>query len=449
MPDATSRALDERLGLEAESDVRALGVSRVRAWTLTCLAMLALSVTLIDRQALAALAVSVTGSIGISEFAYGWLSTAFAGAYLLGSLPAARLIQRIGPRWGLAVTLAATSLVTGLHGSVTSFWALLVLRVALGLAVAPAFACAAQTVHFVLPFKDRARGIGMLYMGNSLGSALCPPISVGLASLCGWSDAFAWVGMIGIVWVPFWVATAFGGQVRSTLDSLRPPPLADRSTKRSSQDTLRSTFAQVLANPAALRGILVVAAAAPVTTIMLIWGAKYLARDHGLVQGEVGRYLWLPALLFGSSSLLFGELRARSARTRARTRPPRLLLTVAALLAMLIAAVPLAHEPRTCVLIASVAMMGSGGLYTLATTDILTHSRAGTIPIATGLTTLTQSLVYIVVSPIIGKTVERCGNYDWVMMAAGLWVIPGCVYWLVHASLGPRAARPLIARRQV
>ncbi len=48
--DATVTALEERLGLEAESDVRALGVSRRRAWTLTLLAMLALSVTLIDRQ---------------------------------------------------------------------------------------------------------------------------------------------------------------------------------------------------------------------------------------------------------------------------------------------------------------------------------------------------------------------------------------------------------------
>ncbi len=441
MPDVTSRALEERLGLEAESDVRALGVSRARAWTLTCFAMLALSVTLVDRQALAALAVSVTGSVGISEFAYGWLSTAFAGAYLLGSLPAARLIQRIGPRLGLAATVGATSLAIGLHGSVRSFGALLALRIVLGLSVAPAFACAAQTVHFVLPFKDRARGIGMLYMGNSLGSALCPPLSVGLASIFGWREAFAWVGMVGIVWVPLWVATAFGGQARSTLDSLRPPPLAG-GRARSSQDSFPSTLAEVLANPAALRGVLVVASAAPVTTIMLIWGAKYLARDHGLAQEDVGRYLWLPALLFGSSSLLFGELRARSARTRARTRPPRLLVSLAALLAMLIAAVPLAHQPRLCVLIASVAMMGAGGLYTLATSDILAHTRAGTIPVATGLTTLTQSLVYIVVSPIIGKTVERFGNYHWVMIAAGLWIVPGCLYWLVHASLPvTRAAR--------
>jgi hypothetical protein len=184
----------------------------------------------------------------------------------------------------------------------------------------------------------------------------------------------------------------------------------------------------------------VVAAAAPVTTVMLIWGAKYLASEHGLHQSEVGRYLWLPALLFGAGSLLFGELRALSARTRARTRPPRLLMVVAAMLATSIAAVPLAHGPRLCIVVASVAMMGSGGLYMLATSDILAHTGAGTVPVATGLTTITQSFVYIVVSPIIGKAVEHFGNYDWVMTGAGLWVLPGCAYWLAHVFV--RGSRP-------
>jgi MFS transporter, ACS family, D-galactonate transporter len=436
-PKAGDSRWDDRLGLEAESDVRALGVSRIRAWTLSTLAMLALSVTLVDRQALAALAVGVTSSLGISETAYGWLSSGFAGAYLLGSLPAARLIQRIGPRLGLAASVAASSIVIALHGVAHGFFALLSLRIALGLAVAPAFACAAQTIHFVLPFKDRARGIGMLYMGNSLGSALCPPIAVALGSAFGWRAAFACVAAIGMAWIPLWLTTALAREARMTLDSLRPPPPTASGVRLVAAPTL----SDVLRNPASLRATLLVAASAPVTTIMLIWGAKYLARDHGIAQSDVGHYLWLPALLFGSSSLLFGELRARSARTRAKTRPPRRLVLVATLLASCIAAVPLFRDARACVLMASVAMMGAGGLYTLATSDLLAHTRAGTTPIATGLTTLTQSLVYVAISPVIGYAVERSGHYDAAMIGAALWLLPGSAFWLVHATTnggGPR-----------
>jgi ACS family hexuronate transporter-like MFS transporter len=429
--DATITALEERLGLEAESDVRALGVSRARAWTLTILAMLALSVTLVERQVLAALAVGVTRSLAVSHVEYGWLSSAFACAYLAGSVPAARLIERVGPRVGLAATVGLSSVVIALHGLAHGFPALLALRVALGLSVAPAFACAAQAVHLVLPFKDRARGIGMLYMGNSLGSALCPPVAVTLASSYGWRASFACVGLMGFLWAPMWLASAFAKDAKDTLEAPRPSsPLSIRTRREGAGPAL----AQVLANPASLRTTLLVAASAPVTTIMLIWGAKYLASDHGLSQAAVGRYLWMPALFFGSSSLLFGELRARSARTRARTRPPRFLVAVAAALAASMAAVPLAHGPGACILLASLAMVGAGGLYTLATSDMLAHTRAGTIPLATGLTTVTQSFVYVVVSPIIGFAVQRFGNYDWVMIGAGTWIVPGAVFWLMNAS---------------
>ena len=72
-----------------------------------------------------------------------------------------------------------------------------------------------------------------------------------------------------------------------------------------------------------------VAAAAPVTTVMLLWGSKYLVRDHHLGQGQVGRYLWMPALLFGAGSVIFGELRARTAKSRSKAAPPRKLVGVA------------------------------------------------------------------------------------------------------------------------
>ena len=110
-------------------------------------------------------------------------------------------------------------------------------------------------------------------------------------------------------------------------------------------------------------------------------------------------------------------------------------MLIAMALAMLMAAVPLAHHPVTCVVIASLAMCGAGGLYTLATSDMLAFAPRGSVPATTGLTTFTQSLVYIIVSPIIGKMVELSGNYRGVLIGAGLWVLPGCVFWLVHASL--------------
>ncbi len=110
-----------------DSDLQVLStVSRVRAWTLTGLATLALAITLIHRQALAALAVTVTASLGISDVKYGWLSSGLAGAFLIGSLPGARFVQRIGPQLGLALTVAVTSIVIGMHSDCWEFYRIIV-----------------------------------------------------------------------------------------------------------------------------------------------------------------------------------------------------------------------------------------------------------------------------------------------------------------------------------
>jgi ACS family hexuronate transporter-like MFS transporter len=446
--------LRPHLSSRPDSDVRALtGVTRLRAWSLTVLAMLALSVTLVQRQVLSALAATVTSSLHISDFSYGWLSSAFAFAYLVGSLPTARLMQRIGPRLGFAGTLAVSSAVIGLHALVPGYFVLLALRGAAGFSVAPSFACATQTVHRVLPFKDRARGIGLLYMGNSLGSAVCPPLAVALASAFGWRQAFFCVSVFGLAWVPLWILVAFTGGARSTLDApavILPSqrlPSFDPGRQKPNWRRASSSFAQVARNPGVARGSLVVASAAPVTTIMLLWGTKYLVRDHGLSQAQTGHYLWLPALLFGTGSMVFGELRARSSAVRSKTRPPYALMFAAMIMAALMALVPTARAPQTCVLIASVAMAGAGGLYTLATNDRLSQAPTGKVAPTSSFTTLTQSLVYIVISPVIGRVVEITGTYRWIMVAAGLWVIPGCLYWFFQAWWSERAVEKSLAVR--
>ena len=411
-----------------DSDLQVLTtVSRVRAWTLTGLATIALATTLIHRQVLAALAVTVTTSLGISDVKYGWLSSGLAGAFLIGSLPGARFVQRIGPQVGLALTVAVTSIVIGMHAVVASFAALMWLRIGMGFGAATSMPSATQTVHRVLPFKDRARGIGLLYLGSSLGSAICAPLAIMLESRVGWRGTFFWVAIIGMIWIPIWIVAAFTGQSSAKYDAYNighPAPPVERLS-----------IIQLVRIPGVLRGGLLVAAAAPITLVMLIWAAKYLVAEHGVPQRHLGQYLFLPALFFGLGSLVFGELRARSTKTRASARPPRALVAQAMLLCSIFALVPFMVGPGACIAVSSVAMLGAGGLYTLATSDMLAHTPRQSVPSTTGITTFVQSLIYIAASPIIGKCVEYFGNYDWVMICSGLWVLPFTIIWLVDASI--------------
>jgi predicted MFS family arabinose efflux permease len=297
----------------------------------------------------------------------------------------------------------------------------------MGLAASTAMPAATQTVHRVLPFKDRSRGIGLLYLGNSMGSALCPMLAVSIESSVGWRGAFYWVALIGVFWIFAWTAAVCIGRTRQKPAELEPGALALVAA--------RPSILQLASIPGVMRGSLLVAAAAPVTLIMLIWAAKYLVTEHRLPQRDLGFYLWLPALMFGLGSLMYGELRARSTKTRAAARPPKALVAQAGCLCMTMTLVPLMYGPRACILVASVAMLGAGGLYTLATSDMLAHTPRPLVASTAGMTTFAQSLVYIIASPIFGKCVQVSGHYHWVMIGAGLWVMPWTLLWLLDAYM--------------
>ena len=110
----------------------------------------------VDRQTLAVLAPTVTQALGISEQNYGWLASAFSIAYLVGAPLAGRMIDAVGARRGLLGAVVVWSIVAALHALAPGFAVLFALRIALGLAEAPSFPGAAQTVHRALPRRARS-----------------------------------------------------------------------------------------------------------------------------------------------------------------------------------------------------------------------------------------------------------------------------------------------------
>src|SRR5262245_59034781 len=141
------------------------------AWAIALTATFTMSVSYFDRQTLSALAPTVTKALTIDETHYGLLVSPFSIAYLVGAPLAGRLVDRIGARRGLLGAVLFWSVVAALHSLVprfmvlfalSGFTVLFALRIGLGLAEAPSFPGAAQTVQRALPAAERARGLGIL-----------------------------------------------------------------------------------------------------------------------------------------------------------------------------------------------------------------------------------------------------------------------------------------------
>ncbi|MBL8715477.1 MAG: MFS transporter [Myxococcales bacterium] len=392
-------------------------LTRRRAWAIALVATFTMAISYVDRQTLSVLAPTVTAKLNIGEEAYGWLAAAFSLAYLIGAPVAGRAIDKVGARRGLLFAVLVWSVVAASHALVPGFLALFALRIALGFAEAPSFPGAAQTIHRVLPPADRARGFGVLFTGSSIGAMIAAPLSTVLEARFGFRGAFVGVAMLGgLVWIPLWLFVTSGADARAVLD-------------RTEQETKEPAppIAEVLLHPAVLRGIVLVLASAPVMAFLLLWGAKFLVAQHHLVQKDVGRYLWMPPLLYDLGSVAFGDLAAR----RKSSDSPRALLFVAMLLTCSIGALGLPRTPWGTTLLCGVAMAGGGGLFAILTADMLARVPPSAVSLAGGLTAAAQSLAYIVANPLIGRSVQRTHTFAWATMSLAAWLVPGCLLWLL------------------
>ncbi|MFO0555778.1 MAG: MFS transporter [Polyangiaceae bacterium] len=390
------------------------------AWLLAGAATLTMAVSYFDRQTLASLAPKVTADLGISNEQYGWLVSAFSVAYLVGSPLSGRFVDRFGGRRVLLGAVLVWTIVAALHARASGFVMLLALRVALGFAESPSFPGAVQTVHRALPLESRARGVGLLFTGSSIGALIAPLATSAIEHRAGWRYAFLVTAFAGLVWVPMWLLVTSRPSARAALDV---------DVQDASQPTAPKTpFLEVLKNPAVLRAAIVVLASAPMVGFVLNWSAKYLTAVEGIAQADMGRYLWVPPLLFDIGSVAFGHF--ASIHVSRHRKLPSHLFILAACLASTLPLLLVVHGPYARMAVAGVAIGGVAGLFAMFTSDMISRVPRGAVSAAGGITAAAQSLVYIIANPIVGKVVDSTHSYSGPIVGLALPVIPGVLVFL-------------------
>ena len=400
-----------------------------QGWAITLTATATMATSYLDRQVLAALAPSVQEDLGIDDAAYGDLQSAFSFAYLAATPFAGRWLDRVGIRGGLLGAVLAWTMVSAGHALAPGFGALFALRLALGVTESPSFPGSAAAIACSLPPQARARGMGLLFTGSSIGAMIAPPLAIALAAHSGsWRLPFAGVALAGLLWVPLWLLVTSPRGVRAALAA-------------RAEDAPRASILQTVRHPAVRRAAALVLALSPMFAFVLLWSAKVLHDVLGLPQEEAGRVLWLPPLLFDLGAVSLGWLASRHARIHGAGRTPLLLVLAALGMALGIALVPWCRSSVAFVAVGGIAMAGGAGLFAILTADMVSRVGPAVAASAAGITAASQSLAYVVANPLIGRGVAQPGGYAVVTTAIALWMLPGALYWIATRDAPLEAPR--------
>lgn len=180
-------------------------VVRNYRWLICGLLFFATTINYVDRAVLGVLTPTLRDEVGWSDQEYGVINSAFTLAYAIGYLVAGWFIDKVGTRAGYTIYLVVWSLAAAAHALANSAASFAVARFALGIGESGNFPAAIKTVAEWFPKKERAFATGIFNSGSNVGAILAPALVPILTLSMGWRWAFVITGVVGLVWVVFWL----------------------------------------------------------------------------------------------------------------------------------------------------------------------------------------------------------------------------------------------------
>lgn len=410
---------------------------RSKAWRyyICVLLLLATTINYLDRMALSSMSVEITGELGLSDFQYGTVESGFSIAFACGALAFGWLADRTNVRWLYPAALLLWSMVGYCTGFVETFVGLLVCRTLLGLFEAGHWPCALRTTQRLLPTSQRTLGNSILQSGSSIGAALTPLLvkwlleknpETGEALPGAWRFVFRAIGLIGMIWVAFWLLST-----RSR--DLRPVPAKVSDRDGSMPETANDpTFFEIVFTRRFGTLLLVVMPINACWHLFRYWMPKFLQQGRGYSQDDQLNFTFWFYIITDVGCILAGILTMWLTRQGASVHRARVVVfTGGALLTSLSVAIP--FLPAGWPLLAVLMTVGFGCLALFPC--YYSFSQELTVKHQGKITGLLGAFAWISVAPLhplFGKYIDKTKSFDAGLVAAGLFpLIAVAALWVL------------------
>lgn len=387
-------------------------------WFILIMVFIATGLNFLDRQVLSMTIIRIQEELHISDVQYGMVNTAFLVSYALMFTVGGRLIDKIGGKMGLALSVGIWSIASALHGIMNSFGQLVAFRFLLGVGEGGCFPGAAKTVYEWFGKKERALANGIAIGGAAIGAVVAPPLTILIAGQYGWRWSFVLPGIFGLVWVLVWVMTSWKKA------RIHPDPLEESPSEKPN-----IPFAKIIRNKYAFTFILIRFLLDPVFYFLMFWVPKYLNEERGLSFERVGELFWIPFLALGLSNILGGWLSDRLiARSGSVNAGRKWVMGLAALITLVAPFISWVSSVELAIGLMALLMLAHGFWitnYITAISDVFGRYATSTV---VGLSGTAGAISGMVLNPFIGYIIA---NYSY----SPLWIVSGIMYPLAFVIL--------------
>ncbi len=400
---------------QAAAAVSRLKTSNLR-WYICALLFFAATINYLDRQVIATLKPTLQKEGIWDDNGYSWVVFAFQTSYAVGLLFAGRVLDWLGTRKGFSVSVIFWSVAAMAHALAASVNGFIVARLALGLGEAGNFPASIKTVAEWFPKKERALATGIFNAGTNVGILAAAAIVPFVTLRWGWQWAFIVTGLVGFVWLAFWLAIYKRPEEHPRLtpeelaliqsdppDTLTPMPWASLLPHRQ---TWAFAVGKFMTDP--------------IWWVWLFWLPDFLNKNYGIDLKNVGLPLIIVYLIADVGSVgggwISSTLIKRGWEVNKARKTAMLICAVSVTPVVFAAKASNAWVAILLVGLAAAAHQGwSANLFTTAS-DMFPRKAVGSV---VGLGGMAGAIGGMLISKVVGWILTTTGSYVPIFIIAG------------------------------
>ena len=302
-------------------------------WWIIGLIGVATIINYIDRSAINIMWPNIYKEFGIadgdSKNALAYITTFFMIAYAIGQTATGKMMDAIGTRLGMVVSIVGWSISIALHAVARSLFSFSIFRALLGVSEAGNWPGATKSNAEWFPAKERAIAQGIFGAGASLGSVVAAPVIAGLYLAFGWRATFAGIAVLGFLWIiPWLIVNKNTPDKHPWITKEEQDHIADSKNEivKPVETTKAYSWKELLGFKNTWGIISSRFFIDPIWWMFVTWLPTFLKEQFAFDIKQVGAFAWVPYLFaaiggllggFYSSSLVKKGVDAAKARKRA------------------------------------------------------------------------------------------------------------------------------------
>jgi len=282
-------------------------------WWIVGLIAVATIINYIDRSAINIMWPYIYKEFGIADAdnknALALITTFFMVAYAIGQSVTGKLMDAIGTRLGMVISIAVWSVSIALHAVARSLASFNIFRAMLGISEAGNWPGATKSNAEWFPAKERAIAQGIFGAGASLGSVMAAPSIAAMYLAFGWRATFAAIAVLGFLWIIPWLIVN-----KSTPD--KHPWITKEEQDHITQHTAAKAGIVADTNVYSWKQLLqfkntwgIISSRFfidPIWWMFITWLPTFLKEQFGFDIKQVGGFSWLPFLFAAMGGLAGG-----------------------------------------------------------------------------------------------------------------------------------------------